>query len=225
MHAMGRLCRVRLRTKATTCRARSAWSGSPEVRSAKPSAGLLSDGDPTPAAARNFNSVVNNEWDAPSSSRPSHRGGIDAESTMLVGQGERPARARRHEQGPAVFLWSGAVAVGHRRRQSAGTNVGDFSAPRPVGTATLEIAAGIVGDGLLAFFAPSVRESGVTEYVQPAGIHDVTEFPASVFSGLGLATVFTLNAVLSQPIAGFDYLILASTPTSGHARRARHRGP
>ena len=31
-------------------------------------------------------------------------------------------------------------------------------------------------------------------------------FQVSVFSGLGLATVFTLNAVLSQPIGGFDYL-------------------
>ena len=31
-------------------------------------------------------------------------------------------------------------------------------------------------------------------------------FPVSVFSGLGVATVLTLNAVLSQPIAGYDYL-------------------
>jgi len=30
--------------------------------------------------------------------------------------------------------------------------------------------------------------------------------PVSVFSGLGVATVWTLNAVLSQPIAGYDYL-------------------
>jgi len=31
-------------------------------------------------------------------------------------------------------------------------------------------------------------------------------FPVSVFSGLGVAIVLTLNAVLSQPIAGYDYL-------------------
>ncbi|MGZ3302001.1 MAG: hypothetical protein ACXWO3_14220, partial [Isosphaeraceae bacterium] len=31
-------------------------------------------------------------------------------------------------------------------------------------------------------------------------------FPMSVFSDLGAATVWTLNAVLSQPIAGYDYL-------------------
>jgi hypothetical protein len=30
--------------------------------------------------------------------------------------------------------------------------------------------------------------------------------PVSVFSGLGVASVLTLNAVLSQPIAGYDYL-------------------
>ena len=31
-------------------------------------------------------------------------------------------------------------------------------------------------------------------------------FPLSAFSGLGVATVLTLNAVLSQPIAGYDFL-------------------
>ena len=37
--------------------------GSPATRSARPSGGLLSDGDPTPPAARDFSAAVNKEWD------------------------------------------------------------------------------------------------------------------------------------------------------------------
>jgi hypothetical protein len=48
-----------------------------------------------------------------------------------------------------------------------------------------------------------------------------------VYSGLGLAMVFTLNAVFSQPMAGFDYLTsrldanARSDAQAEHVRRAR----
>ena len=47
--------------------------GSPAMRSARPSGGLLSDGDPAPPAARDFNAAVNKEWDERSLTGPTPR--------------------------------------------------------------------------------------------------------------------------------------------------------
>ena len=61
-------------------------------------------------------------------------------------------------------------------------------------------------DRILASVDTPVREAGLPDGFPSLGVANLADVPVSVFSGFGLAMVFTLNAVFSQPIAGFDYL-------------------
>jgi hypothetical protein len=49
-------------------------------------------------------------------------------------------------------------------------------------------------------------EASEPAFFEALSARDLAEYPVSVYSGLGLAMVITLNAVFSQPMAGFDYL-------------------
>ena len=99
--------------------------GSASVRSARPSAGLLSDVDPTPPAARDFNAAVNKEWDERPGNGPTPREGIEPPKAVLsASESEPDALVVVH--GPGGFPLVGAVAIGHLRR-SAATEVGDFA--------------------------------------------------------------------------------------------------
>jgi len=179
-------------------------AGSPAMRSARPSGGLLSDGDPAPPATRDFNAAVNKEWDERSPSGPSARDGKDVEPTALSGREQEPD-ALVVTRGPGGFPLLGAVAIGHRRRNPA-TDVGDFATPPAMAEWDPRVATGLAGKGLLASSDIPATDEGDTAQSQILPDRRWKGFQVSVFSGLGLATVFTLNAVLSQPIAGFDYL-------------------
>jgi hypothetical protein len=124
--------------------------------------------------------------------------------------------------GPGGFPLVGAVATGHRNSRTASTG-GDMETTPPnepvepqLETVTLDadggtFEAGATGDEL--------RELGLSAQLWSG-------FPLSVFSGFGLATVLTLNAVLSQPIAGYDYLrsrLETRVVTSYRPRRANNR--
>jgi hypothetical protein len=202
--------------------------GSPAMRSARPSEGLLADGDPAPAVASDFNAVVNKEWDERSLTGPTSRPADEAE----------PAQRSHREQGPDAlvvihgpggFPLLGAVAIGRRWSHPArDVDVGDFATPADLGHGDRPDAVGLAGQGLLACGDGSLtaevpaaqsrtlrgRPSDRAPTVREASWRG---FPVSVFSALGVATVFTLNAVLSQPIAGFDYL--TARLDSGGGRR------
>jgi hypothetical protein len=206
--------------------------GSPAMRSARPSEGLLADGDPAPAVASDFNAVVNKEWDERSLTGPASRPADDP------GPAQRSRREQEPDalvviQGPGGFPLLGAVAVGHHRwRNPAGAgDAGDFATPAGTGDEDRPDAVGLAAQGLLASLDHSVAEGDLaaqspTPCVRPSdGAPTVREgswrgFPLSVFSALGVATVFTLNAVLSQPIAGFDYLT-ARLDAGGGTRSGR----
>jgi hypothetical protein len=64
----------------------------------------------------------------------------------------------------------------------------------------------VAAQELLANPDTPATEGGVTAQSPTHRVRPWGRLPVSVFSGLGVATVFTLNAVLSQPMAGFDYL-------------------
>jgi hypothetical protein len=216
--------------------------GSPAMRSARPSEGLLADGDPAPAVASDFNAVVNKEWDERSLTGPTSRPADDPDP------GPAPRSQRDQEpdalvviQGPGGFPLLGAVAIGHHRwRSPAGAgDAGDFAIPAGTGGEDRPDAVGLAAQGLLARADNPVAEGDPTAQspipgVRPSdGAPTVRKgswrgFPLSVFSALGVATVFTLNAVLSQPIAGFDYLTArldagGGTPSGRRVLRFRRR--
>jgi hypothetical protein len=178
--------------------------GSPAVRWARPSGGLLSDGEATPPAARDFNASVNKEWDERSPTGPAVREAIAAKPTALAGTDNDPD-ALVVIAGPSGFPLVGAVAIGHRRNSPA-MLVGEF-----VTTPALERGDPAIESRFAIQAVLPSHEILVAARPDPDQSRTLTaatwnDFPAPVFSGLGLATVFTLNAVLSQPIAGFDYL-------------------
>jgi hypothetical protein len=174
------------------------------MRSVHPAGGLLSDGDPAPPAARDFNAMVSKEWDDASLSGPAPREGKDVEPTALSGREHGPD-SLVVINGPGGFPLLGAVAIGHRTKNPR-TGVGDFAMPRADGDRGGELAVGFAAEEFLAEAAIPRTELGETVQSRIRPDRAGWGLSASLFSGLGLATIFTLNALLSQPIAGFDYL-------------------
>jgi hypothetical protein len=193
--------------------------GSPATRSAGPSGGLLSQGDPAPAVASDFNAAVNKEWDEPTLTATAIRPAGAAEPAEPSGR-EKDPDVLVAVNGPGGFPLLGAVAIGHRRRNPTADAGVLATTPDPA-------------DGDLEVVARSVLampESPVTEGEGDIAARSSTlpdrpwsGLPISVFSGLGIATVFTLNAVLSQPIAGYDYLTSRLDADGKPAPRRKHR--
>jgi hypothetical protein len=180
--------------------------GAPALRSAKPSEGLFADGEPAPAVASDFNAAVNKEWDERSLT----------DSTLQPADRTEPApRAGREPEpdalvvipGPGGFPLVGAVALGHRRRDPASAlELGDFPTTVDTGDGDRPDAVELAAQGLLGRSDNPAGEGDLTARSGDVHLRSGGGFSFSIFSALGLATVFTLNAVLSQPIAGFDYL-------------------
>jgi hypothetical protein len=195
--------------------------GSPATRSAGPSGGLLSQGDPAPAVASDFNAAVNKEWDEPTltatairpagAAKPAEPSGREKDPDVLVAV-----------NGPGGFPLLGAVAIG-RRRQNPTADAGVLATattPDPAGgdleVVTLQVLA--MPESPMAEGEGDIAARSSTRPDRPwSGL------PISVFSGLGIATVFTLNAVLSQPIAGYDYLTSRLDADGEPAPRRKHR--
>jgi hypothetical protein len=179
-------------------------AGSASVRSARPSGGLLSEADPTPPAARNFNATVNKEWDERPTSEVTSRAGNASPPELIATRQDAPDPLVV-VQGPGGFPLLGAVAIGHRRRSPA-AELNDVAISHAIKESGPQLEAPI----LASVPVHSVDNRGVeapdATFFEALSARDLTEYPVSVYSGLGLATIFTLNAVFSQPMAGFDYL-------------------
>jgi hypothetical protein len=199
--------------------------GSLAVRSARPSGGLLSDSEPASPAVGDSPAAVNRAWDGRSPTEPTPQEGKAVEPTALTGREKEPD-ALVVIRGPGGFPLLGAVAMGHRRRNPA-IDVGDFTTPPVIGESDPETGDGLAAQDILANSDIPENEGGDSIQSRTRSVRHWGGVPISVFSGLGVATVFTLNAVFSQPIAGFDYLTSRLDRNSGprSGRKDRHRKP
>jgi hypothetical protein len=199
--------------------------GSAAVRSARPAGGLLSDGEAAPPAARDFSASVNKEWDDGALAASAPRQRAEIEPSALAAR-ENESAALVVVPGPSGFPLMGAVAIGHRRSSPA-ANVGDFTTPRAIADTDAELPAGAAVQTPTVLANLDNRVTTPDDDTAQSGslaVGDWPELPAPVYSSLGLATAFTLNAVFSQPIGGFDYLVsrldaLRGTLTNPKTRR------
>jgi len=189
------------------------------MRSARPSGSLLSDRDLAPPVASDFHAAVNKEWDERSLAGLSPRQANDVEP-VARSRGEKEPDALVVIHGPGGFPLLGAVAIGHRRRNPA-TDVGDVAAPPALRDGDPQVVARLAALELPANPHIPMTEEGATAQSRALRVRPWGGFPVSFFSGLGLATIFTLNAVLSQPLAGFDFL--SSRLDAGAGLRSNRR--
>src|SRR5208337_341034 len=189
--------------------------GSLAIRSAGASRGLLSNDEPAPFAVQGPGTSAPQEVAAGSLARP--ESGPEGEPRP----GE-PAVAGRDPEASVVvistggFPLMGATAVGYWRWRGTdpeavpewrGTDpeaVPEMTAP--VLEARFEGVESTGDPDLDGRPAVLLAEGEVIAKEQAVRLRAWGGFPMSVFSDLGAATVWTLNAVLSQPIAGYDYL-------------------
>lgn len=176
--------------------------GSLAIRSAGASRGLLDE--PTPLAMQGNGTSAPREVAAAGSIA---RTDLDRGGESQPGQ---PALGRDPQAIVAVidaggFPLLGATAVGYWREQGPGPE----ALPGMTAPALEERSESVESSGNLELkLSPtlSLAEGEVLAQEQASRLRAWGKFPVSVFSGLGVATVLTLNAVLSQPIAGYDYL-------------------
>ncbi len=199
--------------------------GPPAIRSARPSGGLLSEGEPAPPEVPDFSVALSKEWDERSSlteSKPRRRN--EVEPTALS-ERERESSLLVVIRGSGGFPLIGAVAMGHRGWRPV-PDAGDFSTLRGMRGLDREPGVGVAADELLAHPDIAVSEGAVEAQSRTHRGHLWADFPLSVFFVLGLTTVFTLNAPLSRLRTAFDSLASRSAP--GHigpvgARNQRRR--
>jgi hypothetical protein len=126
--------------------------------------------------------------------------------------------------GPGGFPLLGAVAIGHQGRNPARPmKLGDFTTSADMMAGDRQDADGLAAQGLLTSLGNSSAEGALTAPFRSLPVRPRGPFPVSVASALGLATVFTLNAVFSQPIAGFDYLTTRLDAGGGRPAKRRER--
>jgi hypothetical protein len=197
-------------------------AGLPAMRSARPLEGLLADGDPAPAVASEFNVVVNKEWDDRSLNGLSPR----------PADGSWPAQwtGREKEPGSLVVIYDsggfpllGAVAIGHRRRIPATTDLGDFASSTTVGGGECRDTVRLAAMNLPPGLEDTDTHGDLAMEPETLRTRPWSGFRVSIFSALGLATVFTVNAVLSQPLAGFDYLTARLDAQAGPPQKWKRR--
>jgi hypothetical protein len=193
------------------------------MRSARPSEGLFSDGDPAPAVASDFNAVVNKEWDERSLDGPTPRAADGAGSVQPAGREKEPdALVVIH--GPGGFPLRGAVAIGHQRKNPAGSRgLGELATPAEMGDGDHQDAVGLADLALLASLESPIAEGDLTAEPRTLPVRPQGGFRGSIVSAMGLATVLTVNAVLSQPLAGFDYLTARLDAGGGPPSKRRER--
>lgn len=164
-----------------------AVTGSAEIRSARPYGGIFSSDDSS-------SSQIDRDLGAGSSGPWADRTiagteGARSEPTVLI-------------RDPGGFPLLGASPIGHRREALGESRV------KPVILPSVEDQAPQVDEGHESPWQNIPAELLAREIEQESIARNRAwgGFPFSIFSSLGLATTMTLNAVLSQPLAGFDYL-------------------
>src|SRR5271157_1730912 len=177
--------------------------GSLAIRSAGASRGLLTNDEPAPLAVQGSATSAPQDVAAGSLARP------ESEREGEPRPGE-PAVAGRDPEASVVvstggFPLMGATAVGYWRwRGTDPEAVPEMTAPAlEARSEGVESTGNPDLDGRPAVL---LAEGEVIAKEQAVRLQAWSGFRVSVFSGLGVATVWTLNAVLSQPIAGYDYL-------------------
>jgi hypothetical protein len=177
--------------------------GSLAMRSGGASRGLLSNDEPTKVAIPATDTL------APQEVIP----GVIAKTELGRGDGshsgqpaaERDAQANVALIGVGGFPLLGATAVGYWRERGPGPE----TLPAIAAPALEDGPESVESSGSLDLElspSPSLAESGILAPDEPSPSRAWGRIPVSLFSSLGVATVLTLNAVLSQPIAGYDYL-------------------
>jgi len=176
--------------------------GPPAIRSGRPSVEALSSGDSDRLTEREIDAVLHqdaseqNLVSSPIEQRKVSDPGSDPEA-------ESDSGALVAMNGPGGFALLGGVAIGHRRRTraAAAADPGLVAAP-PRAEPVPIVAAEPIAPGaniVVTHEQPLVDGRSIRRWLWGG-------LPSSLFSGLGLAMVFTLHAALSQPFAGFDYL-------------------
>jgi hypothetical protein len=192
------------------------------IRSASPSGGVLSDGDAAPSGERELAAIAHQE----SGERPLARQEPKVRERVESLAQARPANEASDfvvlaEQGGFPLL--GAVAFGHRPHNAAPATGGADSHLVTEGGASQITSPALAANGEVA-----ATEKVGSNQPGPRRIHPWGGVRMSLFSGLGLATVWTLNTVLSQPMAGFDYLaskLDRARPGRRSFRRKGHASP
>jgi hypothetical protein len=156
----------------------------------------MSDGDPAPPAAGHVNTAVPLEWVERSVKAPAP-GDEEQVDPVALSETETRPDALVVIRGPGGFPLLGAGAIGRRPRALV-ANPGSPAAPPELLTMT-GLAAGNLASGQDVAEAEAGPLSDASAYTWRGS-------PIPGYSGLGLVSVVTLNAVLSEPIAGFDYL-------------------
>jgi hypothetical protein len=205
-----------LSASSSTSVSLSVTVGSLAIRSAGASRGLLSNDDPAPLAGQGPGDTTSREVTASTARTDSERGG-----EPRAGEPAVPGRdASVVVLSTGGFPLMGATAVGYWREHGppletvpemiSPSREDSFEAVESTGEHFLESSpAEVLAEGQAVAKEPAFR------------FRAWGNFPVSVYSGLGVATVLTLNAVLSQPIAGYDYLTakLYRSRIRGFARR------
>jgi hypothetical protein len=176
-------------------------------RSAGPSGGVMAGDVANPAAATLAASL-----DAEGPDRPLPATSVDARR-------EENPRTLVALRGPGGFPLLGATALGNWRRASAAPSVTTNESALDETAEGLRVEAPVSPTPALPLQTDTAPAAAEAPRPRTRGI-----LRASLSSGLGLATVLTLNVVLSDPIAGFDYLA-ARFDLSGRKRRRTEAEP
>ena len=196
--------------------------GPPAIRSARPSGGLLSEGEPAPPEVPDFSVALSKEWDERSSLTESKPGRRNEVEPTALSKRERESSSLVVIPGSGGFPLIGAIAMGHRGWRPV-PDAGDFSTLRGKRDLDREPGVGVAADELLAHSDIAGSEGAVEAQSRTHRGHLWADFPLSVFFVLGLTTVFTLNAPLSRLSTAFDSLAWRSAPRSH--RTARRQKP
>jgi hypothetical protein len=178
-------------------------SGALVIRQALPSGGLLFTADPAAQSPRQTTEL---------DSRDSITGPLATTGTERPGEVQPAAPAPSGEpetlvavRGPGGFPLLGVSAVGSWRRREAEPDDGSDSTPT-IGDWNSTETRNLESPGLDLSSVSLASEQDALTQESESGVRAWRGLPVSISSSLGLATVLTLNALLSQPIAGFDYL-------------------
>jgi hypothetical protein len=187
--------------------------GSPAILTGRPSVEALSRHESDQSAERALVVVVERDLgernltgpdiEQPDAAKAASRSGTKQDSDNLVAM-----------DGPSGFALLGAVAIGHRRRTQAVLRL-DLAAPEAPEQPAQPGPAGVTLP--VAILAGNVEQALAEDDSRGAWVG----LPRSLFSGLGLAVVLTLNAALSQPLAGFDFLATRFDSTRRKVLRGR----